>query len=162
MGERTFQQRIAIRRSSGEEAAQQATLASGSLRAPERLQVEALLTCTLRERGEQCECRVALTTDDGVLEASGPDFFEAFCGVREQLETRGLVPVCYGASRKVFPSRMSRQRSLGVQAYRLELGRAGRKEDIVEIFQTGDDVEPVSVADQRRFFDEWLRTLGQP
>jgi hypothetical protein len=146
MGERSFQHKIALRRSGSDASSPP---------------LQAVVTCVLRERGDdQRDCRVTLALEECVLESCGPDFFEAFCGVREQLEPRALVPLCYGASRNVFPSRMSRQRSLGLQAYRLEPGRAGRKEDMVEIFATGEDLDPASGADQRHYFDQWLTTLA--
>jgi hypothetical protein len=46
----------------------------------------------------------------------------------------------------------------GLKAYRLELGRQARASDLVSIFDSGSDVEPSSVAEQRHFWEEWLRT----
>lgn len=78
-------------------------------------------------------------------------FFEALCRVREDLEaTFGLRPDCYGASRDVYPSGMARDMGLGLKAYKSVIGRK-MDANLVNIFETGTDVEPASVADQRAF-----------
>lgn len=103
-------------------------------------------------------CRITLRYGTEKIEASDRDYFEAFCRVREQLEIVGLIPMCYGASRNVFPSGMCRDMGGGLQAYRMKMGSRARREDLVSIFDSGADVDPVSVARQKEFFDEWLES----
>jgi hypothetical protein len=93
------------------------------------------------------------------LEAADEDYFEAFCRIRENLEAEGLRPLCYGASRNVCPSQMSRQMGGGIRAYKLTLGQPGRIADLVDIFAAGEDMDPVSVTEQREFHDCWLASL---
>ncbi len=101
------------------------------------------------------ECRLHLRYEGAELLGIGNDFFDAFCRIREQLAERGLVPMCYGASRRVYPSGMGRDMGGGLKAYKLEMGRPTRREDLVAIFDTGPDVEIATVADQKAFADAW-------
>jgi len=97
----------------------------------------------------------------GRLEVVDEDYFAALCRIREKLEADGLRPVCYGASRNVYPSGMSRDMGGGLRAHKLKLGQPGRIADLVEIFSTGPDVAPVPVAEQREFYLHWLESLRQ-
>jgi hypothetical protein len=102
------------------------------------------------------ECSLVLRLGDLEFHGVGTDFFNAFCHIREQLAERRLFPICYGASRRVYPSGMSRDMGRGLKAYRLEMGRSTRQEDLVSIFDTGSDVEPATVAEQKTFADAWF------
>ena len=116
----------------------------------------ATLVTDEEEGGELCH--VALHYRDRTLQASASDYFEAFCSIRAQLEPEGLIPFCYGASLKVFPSPMSHDMGGGVSAYRLAVGRHARQADLVDIFDAGPDVIPASVANQQQFYETWLRS----
>jgi hypothetical protein len=107
------------------------------------------------------ERRDALTLDYAGrrLDVADEDYFEAFCRMREDLEAEGLRPVCYGASRNVYPASMGRQMGGGWRAYRLTLGQPARIADLVDIFSIGPDVVPVPVAEQREFYSRWLDSL---
>jgi hypothetical protein len=50
---------------------------------------------------------------------------------------------------------MCRDMANGVQAYRLQVGKAVREADLVNIFDTGPDVEVSTVTQQREFFSNW-------
>jgi hypothetical protein len=102
---------------------------------------------------------LTLEYTDGRIEVTDSDYFEAFCRIRESLEADGLRPVCYGASRNVYPSGMSRDMGGGLRAYKLQLGQPGRIADLVDIFSTGPDVVPVPVAEQRECYLRWLESL---
>ncbi|MDP9126388.1 MAG: hypothetical protein M3N82_17620 [Pseudomonadota bacterium] len=104
-------------------------------------------------------CSLACTYRGKHIEASADDFFEALCELRLHLEADGLIPFCYGASLNVFPSAMSRQMSSGLAAYRTTFGKQALRSDLVQIFAEGHDVIPASVENQRKFFDDWLKSL---
>lgn len=87
------------------------------------------------------ECTIQLRADGFDLQSAAWDFFGAFCGIRDQLAVNGFYPLCYGASRCVYPSGLLRDMALGLEAYRMQIGRAVRAEDAVNIFDTGPDVE---------------------
>jgi len=87
------------------------------------------------------------------------DYFAALALVRRDLEAHGWLLSCYGASRNIYPSGMARDMGLGLKANKLHLGQRGRREDLVDIFTTGPDVEPASVDEQEAFHKEWLASI---
>jgi hypothetical protein len=127
--------------------------------------VSALVECDVRRWHEgqfsRRRCNIILKFNGTEIAGSDTDFFEALCRVRERLELLGLVPLCYGASRNVFPSGMARDMGDGLKAYRLDLGVPKSINGMVEIFDTGPDVDPVPVAVQRQFYDAFLNAFGR-
>lgn len=121
-------------------------------------QAAVLGTFLLDEDIDGDNARLTLRSSVGEFTGEASDFFEAMCKVRDCLESIRWRPVCYGSSRNVFPSGMCRDMGRGLKAYRLELGRHTTTKKLVSIFDSGPDVEPSSVAEQRRFWEEWLRT----
>ncbi len=108
------------------------------------------------DSGRCTECRISLQWAGGVIENTDWHFFESFKKVREQLSLHSLLPVCYGASRRVILTGMGIDMALGRKVYRVgEDGQLIRP--TADIFKTGDDVEPVSVKDQEIFQDEWWK-----
>jgi hypothetical protein len=93
------------------------------------------------------------------IEATAADFFDALCLLREQLAQHGLKPMCWGANRDVYPSGMARDMAQGMSAYRLKIGRQVRLTDLVNIFESGPAVDPVTVAEQRAFFERWEKSV---
>jgi hypothetical protein len=104
-------------------------------------------------------CQVTLRYRDELFEAKASDFFEAFCKIRLQLEPKGLIPFCYGASLDVYPSGICRSMGTGMKAYRITHGRHALLTDLVSIFDSGSDVIPSSVANQKENFQAWLQSL---
>jgi hypothetical protein len=108
------------------------------------------------------ECTIELRAEGFDIQSTAFDFFEAFCGIRDQLAAQDLYPLCYGASRCVYPSGMLRDTGAGLCAYKLQLGRPVRSEEIIGIFATGPDVEVATVAAQRAFWLEWSKACVSP
>ncbi len=54
---------------------------------------------------------------------------------------------------------MSRSIGAGLKAYRLTAGRQALTSDLVSIFDSGPDVIPSSVAKQKEYFNDWIRSL---
>ena len=93
------------------------------------------------------------------LVASSPDdFFDALLQLRAQLESEGLLLGCYGSSRNVYPSGMDRNSSSS-KAYRSRVGKQSGADDRVNLFDTGPDVEPVTIAEQEAFRSECLAAM---
>ncbi len=42
-------------------------------------------------------------------------------------------------------------------AYRLKIRKSPDRVDLVRFFETGPDVKPATIADQRNFFEKWLK-----
>lgn len=107
------------------------------------------------------ECQLTLKWAGGELQRTEGDYFEAFCRIREQLAEQNVLPMCYGASRRVVLSGMGRDMAAGLKVYKVMLGKEASIKDLVDIFETGEDVEPVSVAEQREFQEQWYESLRQ-
>jgi hypothetical protein len=103
---------------------------------------------------------VVLRFSGRFFQASEETYFAALNLIRQQLEPEGIIPDCHGCSRNVYPSPMSLAMGYGEKAVRMRMGQPGRREDQVSIFETGPDTEPVTVAEQVRFYQEWLGSLG--
>ena len=116
-------------------------------------------TATLAIEGRHDVCYVSFRYRDRIIEASAPDYFAAFCKIRLQLEPERLKPFCYGASLNVYPSGMARNMGSGLLAYRLTPGRQALTKDLVGIFDTGHDVIPATVANQKEHYNDWIRSL---
>jgi len=116
---------------------------------------EAKVSC--RVEGDR-RCVLRLWNGEVDITEEATDFFEALCKVRLKLEARGVFVATYGGSRAVFPSGMCRDMGAGLKAYRLSLGQRGGS--LVEIFDTGPDLEVATVEQQRAFFKQWLSSIG--
>ena len=103
---------------------------------------------------------VVLRLPGRVYQASEETYFAALNLIRQQLEPEGIIPDCYGCSRNVYPSPMSLSMGYGEKAVRMRMGQPARREDQVSIFKTGPDTKPVTVAEQERFYREWLESFG--
>ena len=112
----------------------------------------------LTETQDGYTCRLTCEYRGKCVLGEADDFFEALCQVRLQLEADGLIPYCYGASLNVYPSRMARDMALGKMAYKMQIGKQATKQDLVDIFASGPDIVPASVAHQQEYFNEWIAT----
>src|SRR5262249_42713764 len=114
----------------------------------------------LGELTTQHQCRLTLRYSGGEITAEATDFFEAMCQIRKELESQGLRPVCFGCCKNVYPSSMCRGMGKGLKAYKQELGRRAMRTDLVMIFDTAPDIQPVTVDDQTEFHYQWLQSNG--
>lgn len=107
----------------------------------------------------ETDCTLTLTFQGRRYTSTAGDYFDAFCLVRLQLEQEGILPICYGASRTVYPSGMCRDMARGATGYKLTIGQHGRQEDFVSLFASGSDVEPATVAEQQAYVEAWRASL---
>lgn len=103
---------------------------------------------------------VTLSFLDQTIKESAYDYFEAFSKIRIQLEQQNLLPNCYAASLNVWPSGMSRDMGGGLKVYKMQLGKPPTRDESADIFDTGEDVKPVSVAEQKDFKNQWFKSRG--
>jgi hypothetical protein len=90
---------------------------------------------------------------------SGDNLFSALCSLREYLELDGWYLLCNGARLNAYPSGMSLQMSRGRKVYLLEMGRQSRRDSLIDIFGAAELAEVATVAEQRLFFEQWLKSL---
>lgn len=103
-------------------------------------------------------CRLTCTVRGETHLADAPDYFSALQRIRKRaLEPKGLIPFCYGASLKVWPSAMSRDMGGGLKAYKIETGLPAT--ELVGIFEEGPDIIPASVEMQEEFSRDWIESL---
>jgi len=105
-------------------------------------------------------CSISFKYRLKTISSSAPDYFDAFCAIRESLAIENLIPFCYGSSLNVYPSGMCRDMGSGLMAYKLVLGRTTARTDIVRIFDSGHDVVPASVVNQKDFYQEWIASIS--
>jgi len=103
-------------------------------------------------------CHLYLECQLGEFQATDWNYFDALCQIREQLESTGWRPRCYGACEDVYPSNMCRDMGKGMVAYRNQIGRPADQEHLVETFAASGELEPVSVQRQQAFFQRWLES----
>lgn len=125
----------------------------------------------LHTPSELANCQIQLIsstkTDDLTLQMLEPyalsvtaqTWFEALCLLREQLESKGVFLLCYGAALNFYPSPMSLSMGEGRSVYELHLGQAARMNDLRDIFETQEDLQPCTLVEQRRFYIRWLESL---
>ena len=103
-------------------------------------------------------CRLVCTVRGETHFAEESDFFKALQSIRRRaLEPLGLIPFCYGASLKVWPSGMARDMGRGLKAYKIESG--AQASELVGIFQSGADVIPAKVEIQEQYARDWFASL---
>lgn len=98
--------------------------------------------------------KLSLQYDGREITSIDSDFFSAMVPIRRSLEPEGGRLLCYGASRNVYPSGMSRSMGAARKAYKLEMGSQAKNSDLVCIFDAGPDMIPATVAEQEEFFQK--------
>lgn len=101
--------------------------------------------------GRQRDCSLRIGYPGGQVEAVEFSVYHAFASAREQLEPLGLMPQCYGACPEVQVSGMAVDMGDGTIAYRLRDPLDGWGGPTVNIFDTGPDISPASVKEQRNY-----------
>ncbi|WP_055075132.1 hypothetical protein [Pseudanabaena sp. 'Roaring Creek'] len=106
--------------------------------------------------GRHTDCLIKLSWAGGVIEETDWNYFASFKKVRKRLATHSLLPMCYGASRRVILTGMAVDMGLGQKIWRVNQDDE-MYHPLVGIFKTGEDVEPVSVEEQEKFQAEWWK-----
>lgn len=108
---------------------------------------------------ESGDCEVVLIFEGQRFAGQAEDYFDALIAVRKPLEEQGYLIGVYGASRNVWPSPMSRSMGGGIKAYKMELGRQALSQDLVNIFDSGADLIPATIAEQEQYKEDWFSSL---
>lgn len=105
--------------------------------------------------------RISLSYGDRrEIAESDRGFFDALRRLRMELDKVGVLVCCFGASENVYPSPMQEAMGPAVLAYKNYLGKQAYSRDIVNIFESGEDMNPVTVEQQVVFHKKWLSSLG--
>lgn len=94
----------------------------------------------------------------GEISFTGENLFDTLCKFRIRLEQDGYLLLCNAARKDAYPSRMSAQ--MGRAVYLLKLGAQAKRENLVGLFDPASLDQVCYVAEQRRNYEIWLRSLG--
>jgi len=123
------------------------------------LRAEAREAATLEVvESDSHHARLLLRLGTRIFEADARDCFDALQQLRRKLAQEGLDVFCYGASRDVWPSGMGRSMGGGRKAYRTALGQSAQG-PLLQIFESGPDIDLVSVEEQESFHQRWIASL---
>ncbi|MCF4970022.1 hypothetical protein CV014_24340 [Nostoc sp. CMAA1605] len=112
-------------------------------------------------RGRHTDCRILMKWANGEIECIDCHFFGALKLIRRKLALQDIYPICYGASRKIIVTGMALEMGLGLKVYKAKIGSYPTRRDLVRIFDTGEDVEPVTVEVQEEFQRQWVESINK-
>ncbi|MGY3454494.1 hypothetical protein [Bradyrhizobium sp. USDA 4353] len=119
--------------------------------------VRAIVTADeIMTEGREIYCISLVQGGEVETAQSDVDFFEAMIELRLELEKRGALLCCFGASQNVYPSGMQREMGPAILAYKMRLGEPSRRADMVNIFEADETVVPSTVEQQARFHRQWM------
>ena len=105
------------------------------------------------------EARLEFTWPGGEGCGVGWHYQAALCQAREQLAQWGLTPQCFGACRNLVQTGMCVDDGEGVVGYLVRLGEHVHPSRLVNIFNSGAEMDLASVAEQAAFRREWLESI---
>lgn len=94
-----------------------------------------------------------------IFSFSAENYFDALIKLREKFEKEGILILCRGANKNVYPSGMQLSMGTGRNAYILTMHKQARLKDVVDIFEASNIDECTSIAEQKQFFDLWIESL---
>ena len=86
-------------------------------------------------------------------------YFEALEKFRQDLEEKNIQIIFNGSALNVYPSPMALSMGSGQLAYKLNFGKQALTKDLVEIFDCDETLTFVSILEQRKFYEDWLKSL---
>ena len=104
------------------------------------------------------DCLLEYRCNDIFLTGRGDYPFKALVEIRKQLIGQGLILLCEGARKDVYPSGMAFTSFL---AYKTVLGKHAGKENLVNILDPTDDINMIgSLEEQEEYRITWANSLG--
>jgi len=113
------------------------------------------------KNGSESRAFVCVTFGGKSEKKAAFDCYGAFQEARRVFESEGCRFLCYGASLNVWPSGMARDMGMGLKCYKLPKNRAATLDDLVPIFDAGDDVIPSTVDEQCAYAKAWFENARQ-
>ena len=102
---------------------------------------------------------ISLYYNNRLYQGKDESFFEALVQLRSMLEKDGMLLVCNGSYKNVYPSPMMLRMGTGRMAYVLTLGQQAKMADVVDIFENTVKGDLCSVSEQCMYYREWLHSL---
>jgi hypothetical protein len=95
------------------------------------------------------------------FETINSDLFECLIDLRQELARHSYRPLCNGARKDVYPSRMCRDMAGGYTAYIVRVGQSANLEDLVNIFDYAKPSLIATVEEQLSFYESWIYPNGK-
>jgi len=108
--------------------------------------INALISCIYNHKSNNW--MVKLKSELHEYEQTDIDCFRAFIGIRKKLESSGFIACCYASSKYACQSGMSSSMSGGLKIYNLINGYPATKGDLVNTFEAGKNMDPVTIMEQ--------------
>ncbi len=95
--------------------------------------------------------------DEVDFSIEAPDAFAALNAARAKFEPQGWRFLCNGARRDCFAFGAQIRADLGEQVFQLKPGKPAARDDLLNIFMPAEAGMVGTLAEQRAFFDDWLK-----
>ena len=86
------------------------------------------------------------------------NIFDSVVELRKKLELKNIYLLCNASVINVYPSGMQKEFG-GTKAYKLQMGKQAVLADVVDIFDYNSELKIGSVEEQKKFYENWLKSL---
>ena len=86
------------------------------------------------------------------------NIFDSVLELRKKLELKNIYLLCNASVINVYPSGMQKEFG-GTKAYKLQMGKQAVLADVVDIFDYNSELKIGSVEEQKKFYENWLKSL---
>lgn len=96
-----------------------------------------------------------LEFEENVYAGEDNNSFCALLKIRSDLEKNGIILLCKGCAKNVYPSGMMLDMGIGDKAYLLNIGEQAKIKNVVNIFDRCSIDEYSTIEVQRKFYKCW-------
>lgn len=90
--------------------------------------------------------------------SKGDNIFDSIVELRKKLESKDIYLLCNASVVNIYPSPMQKDFG-GTKAYKLQMGKQALLADVVDIFDYNSELKIGSVEEQKKFYENWLKSL---
>ena len=90
--------------------------------------------------------------------SKGDNIFDSIVELRKKLESKDIYLLCNASVVNIYPSPMQKDFG-GTKAYKLQMGKQAVLADVVDIFDYNSELKIGSVEEQKKFYENWLKSL---
>ena len=90
--------------------------------------------------------------------SKGDSIFDSIVELRKKLESKDIYLLCNASVVNIYPSPMQKDFG-GTKAYKLQMGKQAVLADVVDIFDYNSELKIGSVEEQKKFYENWLKSL---
>lgn len=113
----------------------------------------------LYESSVEDAVKIVLLFNGAKYVAESENYFAALISIRKQVESNGILLMCNGTAKNIYPSPMSLSMGTGRKAYITRMGQQAFNKDLVDIFDYVEGFEHCSIQEQEEYHRSWLESL---